>query len=219
MVMPENIYLIGNVTNWSWDAATQMIPVHGTEGKFWVIQYLGQVDGNNAEIKFNTAKDWNEKDFGMKNTGIDNASKTLAGISGDDNIAIGRPGWYIIVVTTEISGRDYIYRAQFLEPNVYLCGDVAGGVWGVGAGNLFTVPGISLGADADFVSPAFTGNSGEGGVRACVVLSGQDWWHTEFMIFDGKLEYRAKGGDQERVSGSVGQKLYINFTKKTGKIE
>ncbi|MDR2692479.1 MAG: SusE domain-containing protein, partial [Dysgonamonadaceae bacterium] len=33
MVMPENIYLIGNVTNWSWDAATQMIPVHGTEGK------------------------------------------------------------------------------------------------------------------------------------------------------------------------------------------
>jgi hypothetical protein len=219
LVMPENIYLIGSVTGWSWDAATQLIPVHGTEGKFWAVQYLGQVDGNNAEIKFNTAKAWDENAFGMKNADIDNASKALAGISGDDNIIIGNPGWYIVVVTTEISGRDYIYHVQFLEPKVYLCGDVIGGVWGAGENNLFTVPDISLGADADFVSPTFIANSGDGGVRAAVVLSGQDWWHTEFMVFDGKLEYRAKGGDQDRVAGSAGQKLYINFTKKTGKIE
>ena len=40
------------------------------------------------------------------------------------------------------------------------------------------------------------------------------------MVFDGKLEYRGKGGDQEpRVAGVAGQKLYINFTQKTGKIE
>jgi len=223
MVMPENIYLIGNVTGgWDWASATTMVPVWGKDGKFWTVQYLGKSGDNNAEFKFSTAKAWNGSDFGMKTVDIDAASKTLAGISGDDNIVIGNPGWYIVVVTTEISGRDYIYHVQFLEPKVYLCGNAAGGVWGAGDNNLFTVPAISLGADADFVSPAFIGNAAgesDGGVRASVVLSGEDWWHTEFMVFGTELIYRAKGDDQARVSGSVGQKLYINFTKGTGKIE
>jgi len=224
MAMPENMYLIGNVAgNWDWATATSMVPVWGADGKFWAVQYLGKdADGNNAEIKFNTAKAWDGNDFGMKSAVIDDASKTLAGISGDDNIVIGNPGWYIVVVTTEISGRDYVYHVQFLEPKVYLCGNAAGGVWGAGDNNLFTVPAISSGADADFVSPAFIGaaaGDSDGGVRACIVLDGEDWWHTEFMIFSGNLIYRGTGDDQDRVSGSVGQKLYINFTKGTGKIE
>jgi hypothetical protein len=228
MVMPENIYLIGNVAgNWSWDKATTMVPVYGTPGKFWAVQYLGKFVDNesvakDAEIKFNTAKAWDDNAFGIKTAEIDDASKTLAGISGDDNITIGNPGWYIVVVTTEIAGRDYIYHVQFLEPEVYLCGNAAGGVWGANADNLFIVPNIELGADAYFVSPTFVGNAegeSDGGVRACVVLSGQEWWHTEFMVFSGKLEYRAAGDDQSRVAGTVGQKLYINFTKGTGKIE
>jgi len=222
MVMPENMYLIGNVVGWSWGTATEMVPVHSAEGKFWAVQYLGQVDGNNAEIKFNTAKDWNGGEFGMS-ADIDGASITLADISGSDNIVIGNPGWYIVVVTTEISGRDYIYHVQFQRPNVYLFGRSLseGGVWDAGADNMFTVPAISLGADAEFVSPAFARNvsEGEDGVRACIKLDGQEWWHTEFMVFDGKLEYRAKGNDQPRVAGAAGQKLHINFTKGTGKIE
>ena len=222
MVMPENIYIIGNVAGgWSWDAAPSMIPVNGTEGKFWAVQYLGKDGDDNAEIKFNTSKAWNGSEFGTNAT-IDDASIALAGISGDGNIAIGNPGWYIIVVTTEISGRDYIYNVQFLEPKVYLCGNAAGGTWGAGDDNLFTVPALSLGADASFVSPAFiddaTGES-DGGVRACVVLDGHDWWRTEFMVFGQELKYRANGDDQDRISGSVGQKLSINFTKGTGKIE
>lgn len=223
MVMPENFYLIGNVAgNWDWNAATSMVPVYGTDGKFWCIQYLGKDgDGNNAEIKFNTAKAWDGNQFGVT-ADIDAGSKTLAGISGDDNIVIGNPGWYIVVVITEVSGRDYIYHLQFLPPNVYLCGNAAGGVWGAGDNNLFAVPDISLGADASFVSPAFIGNAAgdsDGGVRASVVLAGQEWWHTEFMVFGTDLIYRGNGGDQARVSGSIGQKLSINFTKGTGKIE
>jgi len=224
MVMPDNIYMIGNVAgNWDWVAATTMVPVWGAEGKFWAVQYLGKDgDGNNAEIKFNRAKAWDGNDFGMKSAVIDNASKSLAGISGDDNIVIGNPGWYIVVVTTEISGRDYIYHVQFLAPNVYLFGNAIGGLWGAADNNLFTVPDISLGADANFVSPAFTGiaaGDSDGGVRACILLDGEDWWHTEFMVFSGNLIYRGTGSDQDRVTGSVGQKLYINFTKGTGKIE
>ena len=223
MVMPENMYIIGNVAgDWSWDAATSMVPVHGKEGKFWAVQYLGKDGDENAEIKFNMVKDRNGSDFGI-NADIDAASIALAGISGDGNIVIGNPGWYIVVVTTEISGRDYIHHVQFQEPNVYLFGRClsADGVWGAGADNMFTVPDISLGADAEFVSPAFVRNvsEDEDGIRACVILRDQDWWHTEFMVFGSKLEYRATGGDQDRVPGVAGQKLYINFTKGTGKVE
>jgi hypothetical protein len=218
MVMPENMYLIGNVNGWDWSKATSMVPVYGTDGKFWAVQYLGKTDGADAEIKFNTEAAWKGNDFGMKTADIDNASKALAGISGDDNIVIGNPGWYIVVVTTEVSGRDYIYHIQFLEPKVYLIGDIVGG-WDIADANMFTVPDLSLGADADFVSPAFSAAPGEGGTRACVKLDGQEWWHTEFMILNGKLEYRGNGGDQERVASKAGQKLYINFTKGTGKIE
>jgi len=216
MVMPENMYLIGNVTDWSWGAATPMVPVWGTPGKFWAVQYLGKSGNDNAEIKFNTAKDWNGDQFGIQTADIDNASKTLAGISGTDNIVIGNPGWYIVVVTTEISGRNYIYHVRFLEPKVYLFGPAIGGKWGPSDEQLFTVPNLSSGANADFVSPAFTDN---GEIRACIVLEGQQWWHSEFLVFGTELIYRATDGDQERVAGKVGQKLYINFTKKTGKIE
>jgi hypothetical protein len=218
VVMPENMYLIGNVNGWDWNNATSMVPVYGTDGKFWAVQYLGKVDSDNAEIKFNTEKAWNGSDFGMKTADIDNVSKALAGISGDDNIVIGNPGWYIVVVTTEISGRDYIYHLQLFEPKVYLIGDVVGG-WDIADANMLTVPDLSSGADADFVSPAFSAAPGDGGTRACIKLDGQEWWHTEFMIFNGKLEYRGNGGDQERVASKAGQKLYINFTKGTGKIE
>ena len=222
MVMPDNMYLVGNVAgNWDWTASTSMVPVNGTPGKFWAMQYLGKMDdGSNAEIKFNKAKAWDDTAFGIAGADIDADSKALAGISGTDNIVIGNPGWYIVVVTTEISGRDYIYHVQFLEPDVYLCGNAAGGKWGAD-GMLFTVPDVSLGADASFVSPAFIGaaaGDSDGGVRACVVIV-TDWWRTEFMVFNGTLVYRANGGDQDRIAGSVGQKLSINFTKGTGKIE
>ena len=221
MVMPENMYLIGNVAgNWSWDKATEMIPVWGTEGKFWAIQYLGKSGNDNAQIKFNMTKEWNETAFGFNNATVDQTSITLAEITNNDgNFVIGKPGWYIVVVTTTINGRSYEYAVDFYEPNVYLSGDAIGGVWGAGTNNIFTVPDISLGANAEFVSPVFTGASTDG-LRASIVLPGHEWWHTEFMVFDGKLEYRGKGGDQEpRVAGVAGQKLYINFTQKTGKIE
>lgn len=220
--MPENIYLIGNVSDWSWDAATTMVPVWGTEGKFWCVQYLGKSGDDNAQIKFNTAKAWNGSEFGYNEVTIDATSATLAGtVDNGGNIEVTKPGWYIVVVTTSVEGRDYVYHVSFFEPKVYLCGNAAGGVWGAGDNNLFTVPNISLGADAEFVSPTFVGaaTADDGGVRASIVLEGHDWWHTEFMVFGEELVYRAKGGDQDRVPGSVGQKLYINFTKGTGKIE
>ncbi|KAA6313478.1 SusF/SusE family outer membrane protein, partial [termite gut metagenome] len=109
------------------------------------------------------------------------------------------------------------------EPDVYLQGSANGDNWGTSnAVDRFTVPELSEGANAEFVSPAFAApalGESDGGVRASIILPGYEWWHTEFIVIKGDLEYRGKDGDQERVSGSTGQRLYINFTAKTGSIK
>lgn len=225
MVMPESMYLIGNVAgDWNWDNSTEMIPINGTEGKFWAMQYLGQTDEEeNALIKFNTDKAWDGNEFGFNEVTLNESSTIDAGTSDSDgNIEIGNPGWYIVVVTTTINGRDYEYAVDFFPPHVYLQGGVAGGNWGTtDEAYRFSIPDISLGADAEFVSPAFTGAGvpDDGGTRASIVLEGHDWWQTEFMVFDGEFIPRGAGDDQDRIAGSVGQRLYINFTERTGRIE
>ncbi len=220
MVMPENMYIIGNVAgNWNWDGATEMIPVWGTPGKFWAMQYLGQTgEGANAQIKFNYAMAWNGNEFGYNQVTFGEGSVNLAGIAeSEGNIEIGNPGWYIVVVTTTINGREYEYAVDFFPPQVHLQGGTAGGNWGTTDEKYrFTVPNLSSGADAAFVSPAFT-NTGE--VRASIQLPGHEWWHTEFIVFDGVFVPRGAGDDQDRITGNAGQKLYINFTTNTGKIE
>lgn len=220
MVMPEEMFIIGNVAgNWSWDGATAMIPIWGSPGKFWAMQYLGQTgDGGNAEIKFNFAKAWDGNEFGFGQATV-NANGTADPGASDSggNIGIGNPGWYIVVVTTAINGRDYEFAVDFYPPHVHLQGNVAGGNWGTSdEAYRFTVPALTLGADASFVSPPFT-NTGE--VRASIQLPGHEWWHTEFLVFDGVFVPRGAGDDQERVTGNAGQKLYINFTTNSGKIE
>lgn len=224
MTMPEEMYIIGNVAgNWDWNSSSEMIPVWGSPGKFWAIQYLGQTEGgDNAEIKFNYAKEWNGNEFGYNATIVESGAARAGTSDAEGNIKIGNPGWYIVVVTTAIEGREYAFSVDFLEPYVYLQGNVNGGHWGTtDEAYRFAVPDLSSGADAQFVSPAFTApaTADDGGIRASIVLDGHEWWHTEFMIFDGVFAPRGAGDDQDRVSGTVGQRLSINFTKRTGKIE
>ena len=212
--------MIGNVAgDWNWDNATEMIPVWGTPGKFWAMQYLGQTsDGDNANIKFNTEKDWNGNDFGFGQATINAQGTADPGASdADGNIGINNPGWYIVVVTTSIEGREFEYAVDFYPPHVHLQGETAGGNWDTTDEKYrFSIPELSLGADAPFISPAFT-NTGE--VRASIKLPEHEWWHTEFIVLNGKFEARGAGDDQDRVIGDAGKKLYINFTTKTGKIE
>lgn len=58
-------------------------------------------------------------------------------------------------------------------------------------------------------------------LRICVhpEAAATDWWRTEFIILNGKIEYRGNDGDQERVQGKAGQKAYLNFSDNTGKVE
>lgn len=179
-------------------------------------------DTDGAGFKVNAVKEWDGGEIGYVEdndlyTYVDNASAGLKGDGG--NMAITKAGWYLVVVRMEVDGRDIKYTFEINEPNVYLMGTNAPvNDWSnPNDENLFTVP---ADADGDFVSPAFAHDTdGDGGVRAHVLINGYDWWKTEFIALNGVLEYRAKGPDQERVNGTKGQKLYLNFTKGTGSIK
>lgn len=219
--VPEEFFIVGDYNEWDWGSAVEFVPGYdnATDGKgksavYWSVIYL------KGGFKVNSVKEWDGGEIGYVTdnplyTYVDNAG---SGLSGDGNITVATEGWYIVVVRMDVDGRDIVYKFEINKPEVYLMGSNAPvNDWTVNADNLFTVPDE---ADGSFVSPAFAYDTdGDGGVRACVSIEGLDWWKTEFMIFDGKLEYRGTGGDQDRVNGKKGQKLYINFTKGTGEIK
>ena len=218
---PEQLYIVGQFCNWTWDSCTQFIDgytnaaANGNDGKskiFWAMIYLPE----NGGLKINTAKAWDGGEKGYDAvTCVDNAGASISR-SDDGNVVVGTAGWYLVVVNASVSGRDILYTINFNEPKVYLMGEAAGG-WDVLDDNLFTVPAT---ADGEFVSKAFVKDTpSDSGVRACVKIDGLDWWQAEFMVFGGKIVYRATGGDQERVVGTVGQKLYLKFSDGTGKIK
>lgn len=211
--LPTKLYLIGEFCSWDWGKAADMIPCHdGTTGTFWRMVYLPE-----GGIKFNTATAWDKNEIGY--AGCKTVDNYGAGVSDSDgNIGIAKAGWYLVVIRSAVNGRNIEYTIEFNEPAVWLIGGVIkdGGDWTECLdGWKFTIPAK---ADESFVSPAFAADAAEG-PRAYVKIDGFDWWKSEFMVFGEKLTYRAAGGDLDRVTSKTGQKLYLNFTNGTGKIE
>lgn len=205
---PTELYMTGSAYSWggTWN---QLVPINSTKGAFWGIYYFSADD----QIKFAPQADWGN-DFGYDATSISDASVELAGLSNaDGNIKVGKAGWYLVYVS--VVGTDRV--VAFEKPNVYLMGDTSYDGWNsqMVEQDLFTVPTAS---DGEFVSPAFVK---DGEVRICVhpEAAATDWWRTEFIVLSGQIAYRGNGGDQDRVQGSVGQKVYLNFGTNTGKVE
>ena len=217
VLLPENIYLIGKFCEWNWDNCVAMAPVYDTNDTFWHLVYIDE-----SGIKFNTNKAWDGGEVGFAGITINEASELGAEIvESGGNIASSNPGWYLMIVKVVLDGRDLKYDVTFNRPEVWLMGTVTPGANfdEKEAGCMFEVPAT---ADGEFISPAFAHDvSGDGGVRAYVKIEGYDWWKSEFIVgLDGnKISYRGKGGDQERVDGKEGQKMYLNFSTDTGKIE
>ena len=213
---PANLYVVGNFNGWSWDSSLTMAPTYDATNKFWHIVWIDE-----SGLKFNAEKAWDGGEVGF------GALRTISGSRAGDivdsggNIASSKPGWYLMIITAEVAGRDIVYDAQFEDPNVYLMGPVTpNGDWSeLEDGTKLDIP-TTL--DGQFVSPAFAksvpGGDGDG-VRAYVKIEGFDWWKTEFMVFGTEIKYRGAGGDQERVAGNAGQKLYLNFGNDTGEIK
>ena len=213
---PANLYAVGNFNGWSWDTSVTMAPTYDATNKFWHIVWIDE-----SGLKFNAEKAWDGGEVGY--AGLRTISGARAGdiVDGGGNIASSKPGWYLMIITAVVDGRNIVYDAEFENPDVYLMGPVTpNGDWKeLEDGTKLDIP-TTL--DGQFVSPAFAksvpGGDGDG-VRAYVKIEGFDWWKTEFMVFDGKIKYRGAGGDQDRVAGSAGQKLYLNFANDTGEIK
>lgn len=193
----DALFLTGNHYGWG-SEWKELTPVWGTNDTFWIIIYLHEGE----QFKFAPQAGWGN-DFGMSAQINDVAG---AGVSGDDNINIANAGWYLLKVVNGATR-----SVDFLKAEVYLIGETSPTNWSVGEAGLFTPPSTE---DGDFVSPAFI-SSNE--VRMCISLDGYDWWKTEFIVnADGKIDYRGKGDDQNRVWVEAGQKAYLNFTTGTG---
>lgn len=213
--LPSHVYVVGSFCDWDWAKSFDMVQVYGTDNTFWRLVYI-----DDSGIKLNTATEWNNNEKGYAGITV---SGDCAGdiIDKDGNIASKNPGWYLVIVTTSVVNRDIHYDVQFNKPTIWLIGPAAGSsdYAQEAEGWSFTVPTTK---DGEFVSPAFAGSvpGGDGdGVRMYVKVPGHDWWHSEFVVLNDKIEYRATGGDQARAAGSAGQKVYLNFSKGTGEIK
>lgn len=213
--LPSHVYVVGNFCDWKFDNCFDMVQVYGTDNTFWRLVYIDE-----SGIKLNSAQEFNGNEKGYAGITV---SGDCAGdiIDKDGNIASSKPGWYLVIVTTSVVNREIHYDVQFNKPTIWLIGPAAGSddFAEEAEGWSFTVPTTK---DGEFVSPAFVGSVPAGtdkGVRMYVKIPGHDWWHSEFVTLDGKIQYRATGGDQTRATGSVGQQVHLNFSKGTGEIK
>ena len=213
--LPKNVYVTGSFCDWDWAKSFDMVQVYGTEDTFWHLVYI-----DDSGIKINSAAEWNGSEVGYDKITVDGDCKDDI-IDKDGNIASKNPGWYLVVVTTSVVNREIHYDVQFNKPTIWLIGPAAGSddFAEEAEGWSFTVPTTK---DGEFVSPAFVGSVPAGtdkGVRMYVKIPGHDWWHSEFVTLDGKIKYRATGGDQDRATGTVGQQVHLNIAKGTGEIK
>lgn len=213
--LPSNVFVVGNFCDWDWAKSFDMVQVYGTDNTFWRLVYI-----DDSGIKLNTVAEWNKSEVGYAGITVSGDCKDDI-IDKDGNIASSKPGWYLVIVTTSVVNREIHYDVQFNKPTIWLIGPAAGSddFAEEAEGWSFTVPTTK---DGEFVSPAFVGSVPAGtdkGVRMYVKIPGHDWWHSEFVTLDGKIKYRATGGDQDRATGSVGQQVHLNFAKGTGEIK
>ena len=213
--LPSNVFVVGNFCDWDWAKSFDMVQVYGTDNTFWRLVYI-----DDSGIKLNTVAEWNKSEVGYAGITVSGDCKDDI-IDKDGNIASSKPGWYLVIVTTSVVNREIHYDVRFNKPTIWLIGPAAGSddFAEEAEGWSFTVPTTK---DGEFVSPAFVGSVPAGtdkGVRMYVKIPGHDWWHSEFVTLDGKIKYRATGGDQDRATGSVGQQVHLNFAKGTGEIK
>lgn len=199
-VKPD-LFLTGS--NYDWGGKwLQLVPFNKSEEDFWTIIYLHEGE----QFKFAPQAGWAD-DFGYTGTTINDEAGANITSSSDGNLVVGKAGWYLLKVQNGSTK-----ALTVLQPNVYLIGDAVG-EWNIADSHKFTVPTTE---DGVFESPAFAADAE---LRMCVSVDGFDWWQSEFMVFDGKIEYRGRGIDQNRVNVKAGQKVTLNFTAGTGEIK
>jgi hypothetical protein len=214
---PETLYMIGSALNmadsdqndnpdgWQWELTdAPMIPVAGNKAHlFWKIVWLNA----GGEFKFAPQKAW-AGDFGKSGEAVDGIFA-----KGSENIAApATSGYYMVVVNLEEE------KIAVVDPKVYLIGDAIASWDSANPAGLFTVDNANevititkdLSATPELRMYAWF-DAAEGWFT--------DWWQSEFMILDGKIEYRGAGGDQARVAvDAANYTINLKFKDNTGSI-
>ena len=198
-VKPD-LYMTGDKYGWG-NTWLPMVPCYGSNEDFWTIIYLHEGE----MFKSAPQAAWGD-DFGGQAEINDVAGANIT-VDGSNNLVCGKAGWYLLYINNGSSR-----KFNVLPADVYLMGNTAG-EWNINPEHKFTVPATE---DGQFVSPTFVA---DGELRMCVNIDGFDWWKTEFIIADGKIDYRGRGGDQARLNVGAGQKAYLNFTTNTGEVK
>jgi hypothetical protein len=190
---PENLYMIGEFAGWNWEAdnIVELIPVHGKAGHFWCISYFTA----GSPFKWAPGKAW-AGDFAKQDEAI--GYQVV-----DGNAVLDADGLYMIYVDLESK------KIVIEEALIYGIGDCFGS-W-----DAKTYPFALEGATASISTTA----DGELRIYAESSIAVSDWWTREFVILDGKIVFRGKGGDQERVPVEAGKKISLDFSNGTGTIE
>ncbi len=196
---PETMYMIGqDFGGWDWasDGIVSMNPVAGDgAGQFWAIRYVDAANG----FKFCSKREWNG-DFHSLTT---NTGYTVK----DGNCFVPESGLYMIHIDLK---REMIH----MEPaRVYGIGDCFGSWDAEKAEYLF-----AAGEDGKTVSATL---AADGQIRmfAASGIANTDWWTREFIFFNGEIAYRGNGGDQERVNGTAGQVVTLDFNAGTATLQ
>ena len=205
---PNTFYLFGDgVGRIAQNNKLRLKKVHSEED-VWTIVWM------EATGTFKLCSDVNYKGVIGKIGNPENGEYTLGTVDnrGEDIPVPGTAGYYTV-------GINLATNKLLIEPaNVYICGDNVGG-WPTSS----VVEENRFQQDTENKTMTLTKSLAGGELRLHVThpyISGPDWWHAEFLFFDGKIEYREDGGDQDRVSVNGGERtITLDFINQTGKIE
>lgn len=195
--MPTECYLIGDAIN-GWDLPGHQVPMieaHSEAGSFWAIRYIADATKG---FKFSEISTGWGKDFTGRGT---DAGYTVS----NGNCYVSEPGLYMI----EVDYKNSVVTVSKAE--VYGMGDVFGN-WDEGK-NAFTA------ADGKFTASAVAAGNLRMYAKSTFAAATGNWWHREFNIYDGKIVYRAGGGDQAAVGVKAGQTITLDFNAGTGSIK
>lgn len=195
VIKVTDIFMIGEeFGGWNWDdkGVVQMIPVNGNPGVFWTVKYFTADKGFKWS---NNVKAW----------GGDYAelSENEGFTAKDGNAYVAEDGLYMVYIDVNI-GKIIITPAE-----VYGIGGCFKDDWGTG------VAFESKGKLAEIT----TLSTGELRMYAKSPVDGIDWWRMEFIIINGKIEYRGNDGDQSRVSVDAGKVVSLDFNAGTGVVK
>jgi hypothetical protein len=210
---PEALYMVGDATAYAWDepgthedALMHKIAGGGdNDGIFWKVLHI---EGG-AGFKISAEK-WLDPNLGFGEVSEFDTEGTEV-IDNEGNMSVTESNMYMVVIDL----RNDATKVSVTPAEVYGIGDAFGSnEWTEDEES--TLYSIDLENKA-LVSPALTA---DGSIRMYANHAWiPEWWHAEFNVFDGVIEYRNDGGDQDPVAGTSGQVNTLHFDDNTGVIE